>query len=805
MDKNQRIKEIEKRLIQIESEKYFLQQELNGLKCDSNESKNIICRKNTRKSCPVTKEDKINLFISLFACRQDVYPKLWENKRKNRKGYSPVCKNEWINGICKKPNIKCSNCPDRSFSPMDSNVVKSHLLGKITIGTYTIRNDDTCIFLAADFDKQSWKDDVLAYKSAGEELSVPVYLERSRSGNGAHAWIFFAENISAKQARQLGSIILARAMLNQHTLTLESYDRFFPNQDYLPKGGFGNLIALPLQGIPRNKGNTVFVNDSFIPFENQWEYLSGIVKLSQNEVDNITATFSNNYDISNTHITEDTDITNAEVTINVDSNDLTDCYRNRVDIIINSTIEIDIKGMPSILVTALKRMVTFANPKYFELQKLRFSTWNTPKYIFCGEYEASKLRLPKGTLENVIEVFNKAGSIVSIQDNRFVKELINLNFQGVLKPEQEIAVNEILKNDYGVLVAPTGSGKTVIACKIISQREKSTLILVHRKQLVEQWQNQLTNFLGISKKKIGTIGGGKKKITGHVDIAMIQTLLKMEDELYSISNLYEQIIIDECHHIPAVTFESVLNKFSNRYCLGLTATPYRKDGHQPILYMQCGSICYEIKENEVSNVIRKVIIKTTTFRLPPESGQQPAIHEIWNHLAEDKDRLQLIAVDILSLLNEKRFILTLSERKDHLINIIKALKEISGNTFNLFLLTGDAGKKKRKQILKAVQNCIIQDIPFCIFSTGSLIGEGFDLPALNTLILAMPISFKGRIIQYAGRIHREHKMKQDVLIYDYLDTSTGLTISMFQKRVRTYKKMGYEIDVVNNPKILKYT
>ena len=484
LDKAQRIKEIENRLIQIESEKYFLQQELNRLKYNSNESTNIICRKSTRNSCPVTKEDKINLYISLFACRQDVYPKLWENKRKNKKGYSPVCKNEWINGICKKPNIKCSECPDRSFSPMDSNVVKSHLLGKITIGTYTIRNDDTCIFLAADFDKQSWKDDVVAYKKAGEELSVPVYLEKSRSGNGAHAWIFFSENIEAKQARQLGAIILAGAMLNQHTLTLESYDRFFPNQDYLPKGGFGNLIALPLQGIPRNKGNAVFVDDNFIPFENQWEYLYGIIKLSQNEVDNIIATFSNNFDIPDIHIAEDTDMTNAEVTINVASNDLTNCFKNGVDIIINSAIEINIKGMPSKLLTALKRIATFANPKYFELQKLRFSTWNTPKYIFCGDYDAGKLKLPKGTLENVIEIFNKAGSIVSIQDNRFEKELINLNFKGVLKPEQEIAVQEILKNDYGVFVASTGSGKTVITCKMISTSSYS---------LVEVWVFLLYN------------------------------------------------------------------------------------------------------------------------------------------------------------------------------------------------------------------------------------------------------------------------------------------------------------------------
>ena len=804
MDVNNRIKAIENRLTEIESEKDNLQQELNQLKKNLIKSEKTYYGKKIRETCLKTKNEKIKLFLSLFGCRQDVYPKFWENKGKGIKGYSPVCKNEWIGGICNKPKTKCSVCPNHLFLLLDRNVIKAHLEGKITIGTYTIKQDDTCIFLSADFDKQNWQEDVLAYKKSAEELNIPVYLERSKSGNGAHTWIFFSEELPAKKARELGALILSNAILNRHTISLDSYDRFFPNQDYLPKGGFGNLIALPLQREPRNSGNTVFINDELIPYNDQWDCLSNIYRLSLNDINELLSTYSNNHDITGINITEENDISDAEAHINIDSDNISGCYMNEVKIQISSKIMIDIKGLPSKLITALKRVATFANPKYFELQKLRFSTWKTPKYIFCGELENGQLMLPRGTLEKINEILIIAGSNISIIDHRLKKDLLNVVFNGELRGDQESAVKEILKYEFGVLVAPTGSGKTVIACDVISQRKVPTLILVHRKQLIEQWQMQINNLLSIPKKEIGIIGGGKKNPTGIIDIAMLQTLSKMED-LDMIVNNYEQIIIDECHHIPAISFESVLYRFPVRYCLGLTATPFRKDGHQPILYMQCGQIRYEIKDNESPDIVRRVIVKETSFRVPFELGIQPQIHEVWNLLVEDADRLELIANDIFSALKEKRLILVLSERKEHLENISNALdNRKTESIYQKFILTGDLGKKKRKQIFSDIQESINDEIPFCILSTGSLIGEGFDMPELDTLILAMPISFRGRIIQYAGRIHREHQKKQDIIIYDYLDPSSGLTISMFKKRVRAYKKMGYIIDGKNNPKIMKW-
>ena len=512
---------------------------------------------------------------------------------------------------------------------------------------------------------------------------------------------------------------------------------------------------------------------------------------------------SNEDEISGFDITEENDVHDAEVSINVSTDDLMDSYSGAVEIQISSKVIINIDGMPSKLITALKRIATFANPKFFELQRLRFSTWKTPKYIFCGEVAAGKLILPKGTLEKVQETLINAGSDISILDRRSIKKYLELSFSGVLKEEQEVAVSEISKYDFGVLVAPTGFGKTIVACKIISQRKVPTLILVHRKQLVKQWKNQIASFLSIQEGEIGIISGGKKKASGKIDIATYQTLSKMKS-LADLTNVYAQIIIDECHRIPAVSFEAVVNEFPIKYCLGLTATPFRKDGHQPILYMQCGPIRYEVKEKALHEARRRVIVKATSFRMPPEFDPQPPIHEIWNCLVEDEDRLQLIVDDVFSSLEEKRRVLVLSERKNHLYDISDGLEKLMrGFRCTKHVLTGDLSKKKMEQVFSEIEDSISEEKAFCILSTGSLIGEGFDLPELDTLVLAMPISFKGRLIQYAGRIHREHRMKREVIIHDYVDTQ-ALTISMFKKRVKTYKKMRYSIETGNSPEIGKW-
>ncbi|MFN9068069.1 MAG: DEAD/DEAH box helicase, partial [Bdellovibrionales bacterium] len=375
---------------------------------------------------------------------------------------------------------------------------------------------------------------------------------------------------------------------------------------------------------------------------------------------------------------------------------------------------------------------------------------------------------------------------------------LKVSFSGELSSSQKKAVAQICTQEIGVLVAPPGAGKTVMGCNIIAKRKVSTLILVHRMPLLEQWKMQISTFLGIEIKKIGTLGGQKKKQTGEIDIGMLQTLANLEDPEEALAG-YGQIIIDECHHIPAVSFEAILKKCSPRYVLGLTATPYRKDGHQAIIHMQCGPVRHEIKHVDGPILNKKVIVRETTFKMPEELGQQPAIHLVWENLVVDRARLDLVAQDLRNSLMEKRFPLIISERKEHLEMLAQVFKEkLSDLNARAFTLTGGLGKKTRAAILNDLNSTLKTETRPYILATGSFIGEGFDMPELDTLIIAMPVSFKGKLIQYAGRLHRVSAEKKDVIIYDYLDSSSALTVSMFRKRLAAYKTMGYQIHAPPN-------
>ncbi len=806
MDNKSRINEIKNRLSDLNEEKERLLQELERI--IPIESKNIqleIMGTPSLNFPPESSENKIELFMKLFCCREDVYPKYWENQKKRIHGFSPVCNNEWVKGKCNKPKVKCSDCSYKNFDIFTDQVARLHLEGKIIIGTYAIRTDDSCIFLAADFDKTTWKEDIIAYKHGACQLGVDVAIEISKSGNGAHAWIFFSEPVSAKFARQLGTIIMATASRDRYSMSLESYDRFFPNQDTLPKGGFGNLIALPLQKHARENGKTIFVDEKFNPLPDQWEFLSQRKRLSLDDVYNILKTEKVNKAPQFVLFTDDEEIKDAETEVEKVSKSLEPgTYNGKIDFRLGAQLSINIEMLPSKIINAFKHTATFANPKFFELQRLRFSTWNTPRYICCAGIVDNNLILPRGTLETCIQLAESASAQAEVIDNRLTLDRIDVSFYGELTSNQEKVIFEILNHNFGVLVAPPGIGKTVMACAVIAKRKSSTLILVHRKQLMDQWMSQLVKFLNINEKEIGIIGGSKKKGKGLIDIATLQTLARMEN-LSEYCNEYEQIIIDECHHIPAVSFEAVLNQFPARYFLGLTATPYRKDGLQAIIHMQCGPIRYSMIDDSELNITKKVIIKETKFAMPLEFGSQPPIHEVWEKLISDSERLTLIALDVAKILSAGRFPLILSERKEHLNLLSDEIKKYTPELpVKEFILSGEMGKKARKKALDDIKLALNgSDRPY-ILSTGSLIGEGFDLPELNTLIIAMPFSFRGRVIQYAGRLHRQISGKSDALIYDYLDINSGLLISMFKKRLSAYKEMDYEIDAGDNIKILKW-
>jgi superfamily II DNA or RNA helicase len=792
---NARIETIKARLAELEQEKLRLLQELESLSTVS-ASRDILGIPASENPL-TTPEERISLFMRLFRCRDDVFPKMWENQNKGTRGYSPACSTEWVRGLCDKPRIRCSDCQNRALTPFDESVIRNHIEGSVTVGTYTIRNDDTCIFLAADFDKEHWTVDVLTYKTAARDMGVEVYIERSRSGSGAHAWIFFQEPIAARIARQLGTLILTQAMTRRHHIGFDSYDRLFPSQDTMPNGGFGNLIALPLQRIPRKSGNSVFVGDDFIPYPDQWDFLSRVRLLSAADVAAILQSNSPSPILKCKTEQAAPDLVEAQGSIDITEEKLRGIYPQSISFLYSRHLEVVIRGMPSSLIAAFKRTATFANPKFFELQHMRFSTWNTPRYVCSAELsdDGEKMILPRGLLSRCMQLADVAGARVEFTDLRTSAKPIPIKFSGVLLSPQKQALRALSSDESGVLVAPPGAGKTVIACALIAKRKLPTLILVHRKQLADQWKEQLLEFTDLEKNKIGTFDHREKRRKGLVDIGMLQTLARDNDPDRLIDG-YGHIVIDECHHVPAVSFEAVLKRIQARHFIGLTATPYRKDGLERIITMQCGPVLHTMDETEAQALlIRQVVVRETGFRLSDETSQ-PALHDIWQALVTDRDRLRLVASDVIAALKEERFPLVLSDRKDHLelllaeITAMQVEKHAAG-----FLITSDTGKRMRNQMMEEIRAMRERgESPF-LLSTGSLIGEGFDLPELCTLVLAMPISFKGRLVQYAGRLHRESAGKNDVRIYDYVDVNMGLGITMFRKRMSTYRKMGYSVEI----------
>jgi superfamily II DNA or RNA helicase len=564
----------------------------------------------------------------------------------------------------------------------------------------------------------------------------------------------------------------------------------------MPKGGFGNLIALPLQRIPRRNGNSVFVDDGFTPYPDQWDFLRSVRLLSATDVTTILQADARSVSIKAGQT--GSDLVQAEASIDTADEKIRGVYPGTISFRYSHHLEIVIQGLPSRLVAAFKRAATFANPKFFELQRMRFSTWNTPRYICSAELsdDGNSMIVPRGLLSRCMELAQLAGANVDLTDLRPGVPRVPVKFTGELVSPQKTALRALLSNESGVLVAPPGAGKTVIACALIAERKLPTLILVHRKQLADQWKQQLLQFTDLKKNQIGAFGTEERRRTGLVDIGMLQTLARDNSPDQPLSG-YGHIVIDECHHVPAVSFESVLKRIQSRHFVGLTATPYRKDGLERIITMQCGPVLYTMDETEAQLLIaRRVMVRDTGFRMSQDASPQPALHEIWQALVTDRDRLQLVASDVIAALSEERFPLILSDRKDHLELLLAEINAMHDDKRAVgFLITSDTGKRMRKRIMEDVRAMRQSgELPF-LLSTGSLIGEGFDLPELCTLVLAMPLSFKGRLVQYAGRLHRESTGKNDVRIYDYVDVNLGLGITMFRKRMATYRKMGYSVEI----------
>jgi hypothetical protein len=655
------------------------------------------------ETSPLSSAAKITLFRSLFRGREDVYPKLWISKNGDRKGYMPACANDGNYSLCGKrkfPRVKCGDCNHQAYLPVSDEVIREHLQGKQTIGVYPLLPDDTCRFLAVDFDKTTWQEDVAAFRETCSSLDIPVAVERSRSGNGAHAWFFFTEPVMAEVARVMGCFLITETMSRRHQLSMESYDRLFPSQDTMPRGGFGNLIALPLQLEPRKLENSVFVDESFVPYPDQWDYLVSLKRLSPLEVQAITDRAVRKGQVIGLKLPSDADEEQApwerSPSGRLPEQRIKGKLPKKIKAVFAQRIFVETKGIPSELLNRIKRLAAFQNPEFFKKQKMRLSTHNTPRVISCFEELPGHVALPRGCRDALQSLLDGYGIALHLDDKRNAGTPTSFSFHGTLSDIQQQTVDELMLHDIGIFVAPPGSGKTVVGAWLAAARNCSTLVLVHRKPLLDQWVAQLSSFLDLPPKEIGTIGSGKNKVNGKLDVAMMQSLIR-KDEVADLVANYGQIIVDECHHLPAFSFERVLAEVKAKYVVGLTATPYRRDGHQPIIHLQCGPTRFSLNRKQQAtdeDFTRRLILRETGFSLS-DTDSGVTIQEIYARLTADQQRNHLILGDIRQVLAEGRSPILLTERKDHLEFLAGELRD---TVKHLVVLHGGMGVKQRRKV-----------------------------------------------------------------------------------------------------------
>lgn len=774
----------------------------------------LLSSKGASSTLPVMKqhlslEEKVDVFRNLFKGREDVFARRWYSRTSGKSGYQPVCRNEWDRQLCDKKRFKCTECPNRSFKPLEYEDIYRHLEGKSpdgqdVIGVYAILADNTCNFLCADFDDKScehgYQKDVLAYVGVCKDWGVPCFIERSRSGNGAHVWIFFEQPLPASKARRLGNAILTEATERYGRMNFKSYDRFFPNQDRLPEGGFGNLVALPLQGKARKEGNSVFVDENFMVYENQWYFLLEIERISEVTVDAILAKHETASELGELSTTSESKPWETPVPPKIAHND----FPANPVLIRSNMLYIPLQGLSAKVVNHLKRIASFKNPEFYARQGMRLSTYNIPRIISCADMEEDYIALPRGCEDAVVALLEGNQVDYRVEDKTNHGENIAVAFKGELREEQRAAIASLIAHDNGILNATTAFGKTVTAIGLIADRQVNTLILVHTKALLEQWKSRLEEFLQIDfteddlpkkcgRRKtfspFGTLDSKGNSLHGKIDIALMQSCLEDSGVKPFVRN-YGMLIVDECHHVSAVNFERILKYANARYVYGLTATSIRKDGHQPIIFMQCGPIRYsaDAKAQMASQTFTRLLVpRFTSYR--ELTDEKSTYARTVQKMADDENRNGLIIEDVCVALKEGRSPIVLTSLTAHVETLASALIP---HCKHVITLVGSESAKEKRQKMEYLQN-IPSSEPLVIVATGKYVGEGFDYPRLDTLFLALPVSWKGIIAQYAGRLHREYPGKKEVRIYDYIDIRVPMCDVMYKRRLRGYASVGYQI------------
>ena len=743
---------------------------------------------------------KIALFLSLFEGRPDVYALRRHSRRFDSAYYMPACRNEYRPGFCGKPKQKCGTCRNRDFMPFDAEAVRAHLTnadenGNGILGVYPLLADETCRFLAMDFDGEGWRADVTALRAVCEAAAISCAVERSRSGRGAHAWFFFERPIPAAQARRLGSLLITQAMARRHEIRFSSYDRMFPNQDTMPKGGFGNLIALPLQGAARKKGNSVFVDADFEPHPDPWAFLASVERLSPERVASLSKALDTEGELGPMEAAPD-EAADAPWLAwrpppHLDRGDFPETLR----CVEGNMLFVQKRGLSQRAMNRIRRLAAFPNPGFHAKQRMRMSTYGIPRIICAAEETEQWIALPRGLRGSLETLADGARVATSFEDQRETGRPLAIRFNGELRMDQVFAVDALESEDGGVMAAATAFGKTVAAIALIARIGRSALILVHTQALLSQWKLALARFLVAAESgasvEVGQLGGGVNTLNGRLDVATVQSLGNEDFAHAGGVRGYGVVVVDECHHVPALTIAQALSTMDARRIYGLTATPIRKDGLQPLIFMHCGPVRYRADARDLAaqGTVRLILPRVTRFKKPLTVDDEAwSLAQIYHDMVEDEERNRLIVADAMKALGEGRSPLILTQRTEH-VRILAGMLRMGAEAKVIELVGSETAKTKRGSAAELA--AVPDDAPMVVVATGQYIGEGFDLPRLDTLLLAMPVSWRGLVAQYAGRLHREHAGKRDATIYDYVDVHVGVLERMYERRLKAYSQIGY--------------
>ena len=786
---------------------------------------------------PVTiTKQHIQYYYHLFKGRNDVYSKRSGkvNKKTGKHGYYTQCWNFWKDGICPKKNhsqFNCGECQNQKYKELTGQVLYEHLIGaredaSDVIGLYPMFPDETVNFLVFDFDchddkiggddganlESDWMTEVNAFRKICEINEVPVLVERSRSGKGAHVWIFFEKPILASVARRFGTALLSKGAESVNMKNFKYYDRMLPAQDHIPlntktgKPGLGNLVALPLQGQALKLGNSAFIDENWNVYPNQWECLKEVKKLSLETVEErikewsaegILGVLSNEFEA-------DTERTNDTKPWEKTKHSLhKEDVSSVVEIVIADKVYIGTKDMKPRMQNALRRMAAFSNPDFYKKAAMGLSTKGIPRIVFCGYDEAGYICIPRALLDSVIDRFNEVGISFTLTDNRCSGTPLDVSFNGTLYEEQMRAAKAILEHDNGILAATTSFGKTVVGAYMIAQRKTNTLILVHNTEIQKNWIEDLNKFLDVNaelpeyktktgrikkrKNIIGKLHAGHNSMTDIIDVAIFSSLGK-GDEIDPIIEQYGMVIMDECHHGAAQTVEDVIGSAKAKYVYGLTATPKREDGLEKKVFMQFGPIRfrYTAKERAEKQGIDHFVYPRFTRLV---SASHLKVNEANRAVIECESRNEQIIADVENCIQNGRTPLVLTKYKEHAELLYQRLQ---GKADHVYLLQG-GGSRKTKDEMRIQMRSIPDAESIVLVAIDKYIGEGFNFPRLDTMMLTMPAAAEGNIEQFAGRLHRDYETKKEVIIYDYVDSHIRVLEKMYHKRLRTYKKIGYEI------------